>query len=308
LFRQNDLFFFPNPKRAALLKFVVIQQSLTRKRHLHILIPRSNMPFLVDLIQHLKLKLKDNNITHESPFSKGSLILDWARKADLSHKPIKKAQLYRTESRFRAVVTLPAGTRGATTSACRTSQPCNAAAGRDAATRRDKQPPPLAGARWRCSRHRSFPFPRRLANASRLHRSWRQGQLPVISFVSSPTVTAATMHSAPLSPVSGRSTGGAAGVQLLPSTRRSLVPLKLQSRLPTSRRRRARRTWRASAKSKGSAASSLRVFCATASSAYWLCLRLALLLGTGTAEEEQGHDFWRGKQAALLLDFCAHLH
>ena len=154
----------------------------------------------------------------------------------------------------------------------------------DAAARRDRTSnPPLAGARWRCSRHRSFPFSRRLATASRLHRSWRPGQFPAISFVSSPTVTVTTMNSARLAPMSGRSTGAAAGAQLLPSTRRSLAPLKPQSlprktqghrfpltrlrrkgsRLPPGWRRRARRTWRTSAKSKGSADSSLR----------WLVLR-----------------------------------
>jgi hypothetical protein len=201
--------------------------------------------------------------------------LDWAPKADLSHKPIKKAQLYRTKSR--------AG-RDPRCNHQRMPHLSTVKCGRwpDAGTRRDKQPP-LAGARWRCARHRSFLYSRRLATASRLHRSLLPGQFPAISFISSPTLTATTMHSAPLSPVSGRSTGGAAGAQLLPSTRRNLAPLKPQSlprktqghrvplmrllrtgsRLPPSWRRRARRTWRTSAKSKGSAASSLR----------WLVLR-----------------------------------
>jgi len=31
----------------------------------------------------------------------------------------------------------------------------------------------------------------------------------------------------------------------------------------------------------------------------------APLLGTGAAEEEQGHDLWRGKQVALLFGLCA---
>lgn len=211
-------------------------------------------------------------------FHKRSRLFGWV---STSHKPIKKAIFALLSDRKRlpgskkkavSFLFVPFCRQGPTENPPSTVRP---RAGGMPATRRDKPPPPLAGAEWRCSRHRLLPSSRRLATAPRLHRSWPPPQPLALSFLSSPTVTATSTHSAP---TAGRSAGAGAGAQLPPSNRRNLAPLKpsslhrktqdhrfplmmvlrIASRLPPRKRRRALRTWRISAKSKGSVACMLR--------------------------------------------------